>query len=473
VVSSETRLQALSRESGFPTYASVQAVDRGLEMLQPGAVVADEEAAPVEVEPVSSVPEFEAVSSRPVVSAPPRRMPFSGVPLLRVPRLRERLQQYRRPLYVGAAVLAAVAFLAGILYLPAATVTIAVQGTKLDADVQLAGTPGPQAPGANQFTTQAFSVSESQQAQGTATGQKAIAAVAAGGAVTFTYNCVFFCSVGYFDVPKGVVVRTADGAKTYATDKDVHVQSPHGSASVGVTATAAGPVGNTDAHTIKQIDNNRDANVTVDNAAAIAGGADARTATVISDSDMATASQALLDILNPKVQSELNQKTGSLHLVQESLAIDHTATMDHKVGDELPAATPTFNITMTVTGKATAFNDAAVRQLIQHALQAKVPAGQQLSEQPVNTSYEVASASADGKVTLTGHARGFVRPVFSLTDIRARLKGRSPNSARPLLSGLPSVVDVNVRQDLPLPWLPFFASRIVVKVQEATGGFAS
>jgi len=35
------------------------------------------------------------------------------------------------------------------------------------------------------------------------------------------------------------------------------------------------------------------------------------------------------------------------------------------------------------------------------------------------------------------------------------------------------VVDVNVRQDLPLPWLPFFASRIVVKVQEATGGFAS
>jgi len=52
---------------------------------------------------------------------------------------------------------------------------------------------------------------------------------------------------------------------------------------------------------------------------------------------------------------------------------------------------------MTVTGKATAFNDAAVRQLIQHALQGKIPSGQQLSEQPVNTSYEVVSASADGK----------------------------------------------------------------------------
>ncbi|HLQ61474.1 MAG TPA: hypothetical protein VK131_06400, partial [Candidatus Acidoferrales bacterium] len=109
--------------------------------------------------------------------------------------------------------------------------------------------------------------------------------------------------------------------------------------------------------------------------------------------------------------------------------------------------------------------------LIQHALQ--VPAGRQLTEDPVTTSYEVVSAGADGKVTLTGHARGFVRPIFPLADIRARLKGRSPNSARPLLLGWRSVVDVNVRQDLPLPWLPFFASRIVVKVQEATGGFAS
>jgi hypothetical protein len=470
VVSSETRLQALSLESGFPTYASVQAVDRGQEILQPGAVVAAEEAPPAEVEPVSAVPEFEAVSSRPVLSAPPRRMPFGGVPLLRVPRLRERLQEHRRPLYIGAGVLAAVAFLAGILYLPAATVTIAVQGTKLDADVQLAGAPGTQAAGATQFTTQPFTVTESQQAQGTATGQKAIPAVPATGSVTFTYNCFVFCSP-YVDIPRGVVVRTSDGSKSYTTDKDLHVPLK-GSASVGVTAAQPGLGGNADPHTVKQIDQ-KPQDLTVDNPSPIGGGADARTATVISDADSATASQALLDILNPKVQSELNQKTGSLHLVQESLAIDHTATMDHHVGDELPAATPTFNITMTVTGKATAFNDAAVRQLIQHALQGKIPAGQQLSEEPVNTSYEVVSASADGKVTLTGHARGFVRPVFSLADIRARLKGRSPNSARPLLSGLPSVVDVNVRQDLPLPWLPFFASRIMVKVQEATGGFAS
>jgi len=466
VVSSETRLQALSLESGFPTFASVQAVDHGLELLQPSAGVAVEEAPPEEVEPVSSVPAFQAVSPRPVLSAPPRRMPFSGVPLLR-----ERLQAHRRPLYVGAGVLAAVAFLAGILYLPAATVTIAVQGTKLDADVQLTGAPGTtQAAGANQFITQAFTVTESQQAQGTATGQKAIPAVPATGSVTFTYNCFVFCSP-YVDIPRGVVIRTSDGSKSYTTDKDLHVPLK-GSASVGVTAAQPGQGGNADAHTVKQIDQ-KPQDLTVDNPNPIGGGADARTATVVSDADSATASQALLDILNPKVQSELNQKTGSLHLVQESLAIDHTATMDHHVGDELPAATPTFNITMTVTGKATAFNDAAIRQLIQQALQGKVPAGQQLSEEPVNTSYEVVSASADGKVTLIGHARGFVRPVFSLADIRARLKGRSPNSARPLLSGLPSVVDVNVRQDLPLPWLPFFASRIVVKVQEATGGFAS
>src|SRR5713226_1358811 len=90
VVSGETRLQALSLESSFPTYASIQALERGLELLQPGSAVAlDEEAAPDEVERASSVPAFQAaVTPRPVVSAPPRRMPLSGVPLLRVPRLR-------------------------------------------------------------------------------------------------------------------------------------------------------------------------------------------------------------------------------------------------------------------------------------------------------------------------------------------------------------------------------------------------
>ncbi|HLB75815.1 MAG TPA: hypothetical protein VJO72_02160, partial [Candidatus Dormibacteraeota bacterium] len=60
VVSSETRLQALSLESGFPTFASVQAFDRGLELLQPGAVVSVEETPPAEVEPAPSVPAFQA-----------------------------------------------------------------------------------------------------------------------------------------------------------------------------------------------------------------------------------------------------------------------------------------------------------------------------------------------------------------------------------------------------------------------------
>jgi hypothetical protein len=466
VVSGEARLQALALEMGFPTYATIQAYDHGQELLQPGAPVAQAEPPAEEPNPPASAP-APGVIPRPVVSAAPKRRPFSGVPLLR-----DRLRDHRRPLYAAAAVLAGLAFVVSILYLPTATVTLAVQGTKLDADMPLVGAPGSPAAVGTAFVTQAFVVSESQHAQGTATGQKDIAAIAATGSVTFTYNCFVFCA-DHVDVPKGVVVRTSDGSKSYRTDKDIHVPGPKGSMSVGVAAAAAGQAGNTDAHSVKLIDG-QPQGMTVDNAKPIAGGADARTATVISDADAATATQALLDLLNPKVQDELNQKTGSLHLVQESVNIDRATTMDHKVGDELPAASPTFNLTVTVTGKATAFNDAAVRQMLQQALQRKVPAGQQLTEDPVSTSYDVVSTSADGKVTITGHARGFIRPVFSTTDIRARLKGKSPNSARPLLSGLPNVVDINVRQDpVPFPWLPFFSSRIFVKVQEASGGFVS
>jgi len=464
VISAESRLQSLALESGFPAYATIQAYDWGLEVLQPGAVVALEQApAPEVARPAAPAP---VVTPRPVVSAPPARRPFSGVPLLR-----ERLSENRRPLSIAGAIIAGIAFLAGILYLPTATVSISVQGVKLDADIQLTGTPDNKTAAGNQFATQAFNVSETQQAQGTATGQKPVAAIPATGSVTFTYNCIL-CAP-YVEIPKGVIVRTTDGTRAYTTDKRIQVPSQH-SASVTVTASQAGSTTNADAHTVTKIDRNDNPDLTADNAKAISGGADARTATVISDSDAATATQALLDVLNPKVQDELNQKTGGLHLVQESLIIDHTTTMDHKVNDELTAAPFTFNITVTVTGKATAFNDAAVRQLIQKALQRKVPDGQQLTEDPISTGYDVVSAGADGKVTLNGHAHGFVRPVFSIADIRARLKGKSPGSARPLLSSLPDVVDVNVRQDpLPLPWLPFFSSRIFVKVQEATGGFAS
>ena len=459
VISAESRLQALALESGFPTYATIQAYDRGLEVLQPGALVAVEEAPTAAVaRPVTPAP---AVTPRPVVSAPPARRPFSGVPLLR-----ERLADHRRSLYIAGAIIAGIAFLAGMLYLPTATVSIAVQGIKLDADIQLTGAPDNKTTAGNQFATQAFNVSESQQAQGTATGQKQIAAIFAKGSVVFTNKGVLIVVV-----PRGYQVATTDGVR-FTTQADTgEIKADQSSKPVSVVANNAGQAGNVPAHSILVSNNSY---LAVDNAAATAGGADSRTATVISDSDAATATQALLDVLNPKVQDELNQKTGGLHLVQESLIIDHTTTMDHRVGDELSAAPFTFNITVTVTGKATAFNDAAVRQLIQKALQRKVPDGQQLTEDPISTGYDVVSAGADGKVTLNGHAHGFVRPVFSIADIRARLKGKSPGSARPLLSSLPDVVDVNVRQDpLPLPWLPFFSSRIFVKVQEATGGFAS
>jgi hypothetical protein len=232
-----------------------------------------------------------------------------------------------------------------------------------------------------------------------------------------------------------------------------------------VSATDPGGAGNTDAHTINSIEQNQDPNLKVDNPQAISGGADARVATVISQSDWDAAKQAALDQLNPKVQQDITNATKGLHLSGDpQQAVDVKG--DHAVGDEAG----TFNLTVTVKDSAVGFTDAAVRQLLRDALSRKVPQGSELTADQVKTSYEVADSTPDGNLTLNGHAEGYTVITFSKPAIRARVKGHSPASARAFLQTLPNVLDVNVvEQPIGLPWLPFFTSRIAIQIQEVAG----
>ncbi|HXO59415.1 MAG TPA: baseplate J/gp47 family protein, partial [Candidatus Acidoferrum sp.] len=319
-----------------------------------------------------------------------------------------------------------------------------------------------------QFATQAIHAEESQNLPGTPTGQKPIPAVAASGSVTFTESCFFLCTNGPKPIPAGTMVSTSDG-KQYATQKTVNVQSPHGSVSVGVSASVAGPNGNTDVHTVTNINNSPDDSLSVDNPSAIGGGADPRTATIIQQSDLDSIRDAYARDAIPRITDQLNSKAQGLKLVLVGKGVQATATSDHKVGEEVPGMT----VTVKVAGDGVAFDEKVIKQMLKTALERKISQGSQLTSN-VTTTYEAIDATTDGHITLNGHVSGFYTPVFLQSNIRGHLKGMSPAKAHAFLQSLPNVVDARVTQSpYGLPWLPLFSSRITLKIEEVSSSSTS
>jgi hypothetical protein len=474
LVSGDARLQAMALEAGFAAYPTLAAYDSGTEVHQAGAVAEPPPAATVAAAPVAAAttvqgppraPEARGVATidRPrqasVVSGAPRKPAPPARPAPSGPTFRSY-----RPYLIGAGVLVVLGLIAGILYVPTATATVLVSGTPIKQDVTLLGLPGAPTGSGNQFATQALHAEDSQTLPGTPTGQKAIPAVSASGSVTFTPNCGSDnCS---FTVKAGTDVYTG-GGKHYLTQKDVTVRSPQ---TVGVVATQSGAIGNTEADTIHYInDDVLSVLARVANSQAISGGADARTATIIQDSDINSIRDAYSRDAIPKVTDQLNNKAQGLKLVMVTPGVQASVTSDHKVNEEVPG----FTVTVKVAGDAVAYDEKVVKQMLVAALQRKTPSGSQLASN-VTTSYEAIDAKADGHITLNGHVSGFYTPVFLQNAIRTHLKGMSPAKAHAFLQSLPNVVDARVTQSpYGLPWLPFFSSRITLKIQEVSNNSTS
>ncbi len=464
LVSGDPRLQAMSLEAGFTAFPSLAAYDSGSEMHSPdggepaGPAAPAAPAAPTASTQTAASPRGVATLDRPrqaPVMSPskPKSPPTSKPPT-------PSLQSYR-PYLIGAAVVAVVALLVGVLYLPSATATVSVAGTPVKSDISLLGAPGSASASADHFVTQAIHAEQSQTLPGTATGQKQIAAVPSTGQVVITSTC-FFC-LGQ-SVRKGLVVRT-DSGKRYATQKVANIGAGFGAQdTVPIAAVSGGADGNTDAHSITNIENSG-GDLKVDNPQATTGGVDARTATVIQQSDIDSMRDGYSKDAVPQVTDQLNSKAKGQKLVVVGSGVQATAKADHKVGDEVSG----FTVTLKAAGDGVAFDETAVKALLKAALQRKVPQGSQLTSN-LTSSYDPIDAAADGHITLNGHVSGFYTPVFLETAIRSHLKGMSPSKGRAFLQSLPNVVDARVTQSpLGLPWLPLFSSRITLKVQEVSG----
>lgn len=457
VISGEPRLQALSLEAGFSAFPSLAAYDVGAEVHRPGT--ADEEPAAPAGQASSPVPAPTAIPAREaaVVSAPPKRKSPLPATLL----TQEKPPLNRRPYYIAAAVVAFFGLIAAVLYLPTASVVMAVEGSALTTDVSLKGAPGTQAGSTDSFPTQALNASESQDVQDTATQQKAVAAVSARGQVVLTNNSFF-----PVDFKKGVVM-TPDGVK-FMTQTEVDNVPSHSSTSpITIVAQSPGLSGNVAASSITVIYGNSDSAFSVSNPQATSGGADARTAIVIQQSDIDSAVKAAGDVLAPKVTQDISTKANGLHLVPVTDAPTSSYKSANKIGDEVQ----NFTLTVTYTQAAVAFDDHLVRQKILNALKLKLRPGYALTSNP-DTSYTVSNAAADGTITVTSHPKGYQVRELSIPGLRAYIKGRTPSSASARLYGLQDVkVDKVVIHQSPfgLPWLPFFTSRIDVQIQEVTG----
>lgn len=484
LVSGDPRLREMSLETGFAAYPSLSAYDRGDQspsaaaVAEPGpsTTVPNVAAAPTvavtaprtagqPVVPQRGVATLDRTREASVVSAPPRAKPPSPPrPASSAPPL----GSYRW-YAIGAVVLLVVALLAGILYLPTASAIVSVQGTPIKTDITLLGAPGTAAGSPDHFATQALHVSQQQTFPGTPTGQKQIDAVRATGTVVFTVYCQgFFCPSGTVPVRAGTDVSTSDG-KHYVTQARVEVPAPSGSKSVAVVAVQGGAGANTDRHTIRTIGDNTNDNLSVDNPDALTNGADARTATIIQQSDI----DGVRDVYGkdgiPQVTEQLNTKAQGLKMVLVAPGVVASATADHKAGEEVPGLT----ITAKVSGDAVAYDEKVVNNLLNAAILHKVPQGSQLTT-AVTRVYEATGATADGHITLTGHVSGFYTPIFLQPAIRAHLKGMSPSKGRAFLQSLPNVVDARVTQSpFGLPWLPLFSSRIALKIQEVSSTSSS
>jgi hypothetical protein len=475
LVSTDPRLQAMSLEAGFTAYPSLAAYDTGTQVhspelvgepaaviapAAPAAAVASPPASPQAAAPQRGVATLDRPRQSTVISAPPK--PKAPSPP-RTGASAPSLQSYR-PYLIAAGVIAVLALLVGLLYLPSATATLTVAGTPVKEDISLLGAPGTAAGSADHFATQAVHASQSQTLPGTPTAQKQIDAAKATGQVVFTMYCRgLFCPSGSVLVTAGTDVSTSDG-KHYVTQRSINVPTPQGSAAASIAAVQAGGGANTGPHTITTINQNQNDFLSVDNTDALTNGADPRTATVIQQSDIDSARDAYAKDAVPQVTDQLNSKAQGQKLVLVGSGVQATATADHKVGEEVPG----FTITIKVAGDGVTFDEKAVKAMLKAALQKKISQGSQLTNNGTFT-YDAIDVTTDGHITLNGHASGFYTPVFLETAIRSHLKGMGPSKGRAFLQSLPNVVDARLTQSpFGLPWLPLFSSRITLKIQEVS-----
>jgi len=499
IVSGDPRVQKMAKEAGFPTFASVQAYERGVEVVRPHTPVEpfpEEEdghapgmtaigtaaAGTAVAEAWAHAPAAERVESlqRPDRVLPPRRT-TGPTPLPKRGRDRRRAMYY----------LAGAVFLVGLLLLflvaPSATVTITLTATPISSSNPIQGTTDANLAGSpDHVLTIVASADETNQFQAKPTGQKTLPATAASGNVVLQTDLK---NVADFTVPKGTEFdsNTTPQIKFYATqDTVVHFGDPDQN---GISTSNPIPVqdgkpeaaGNLPAGTITQWPGNpcgpdgqykgvcAPSDLTVSNPAPTTGGADAKQVTTASANDVQGWQQQVTTLkqqLGDKVKADMAGKAGNgkmpaLDPGGSGQTISYDITPLPKADDQYQTTT----ITVTVHGKGAYYDPSAVKQVALADLNSQKAAGEQLAPGATVPEPKITQASDDGTVIFSEPVSGYSEPVIDVQGLKDKFAGHSQSDVKSLAKETigSSVQDVQIDQHIPFFVLPFFSSRIEVK----------
>jgi len=510
IVSGDPRVQALAKSAGFPTYASVQAFERGVQVVRPHApveaAVLDDDtvtgagagagagtggdgmapvgarmaAAAMVTEPAwAPAPERAPAPTR--VAGPPRR---PGMPTPLPKRGRDR----RRAYYYGAGAVFIVGLLLLFLVQPSATVTLVLAATPIQTNNPIQGTTDPSlATSPDHVLTVVETADETQQFQAKPTGQKTLPATAAQAQLVMSTDLK---NVADFTVPKGTEFDTSTSPQIkFLATQDTLVHFGPSDPTTGLATSNPIPVGdataegsgNVGANTITQWPNNpcgpngpykdicSPSDLTVSNPQPAGGGADAKQVVTASNSDVTGWQKQIDDLksqLTDKVKQDMQGKAGSDHVAAvdpggSGLTLSNDITPLPKPDDQYQATT----ITVVIHSKAAYYNPADVKKVVRTDLGGLVPQGETLADSPIIADPKITQASDDGTVIFAATGSGYSQPVIDVQGFKTQFAGKSADSVRNLArERISQLQDVSIKQSFFHLWmLPFFSGRIEIK----------
>lgn len=367
------------------------------------------------------------LTQRPRLHAPPSR------PAPRPPA--------RWPRWVGIAtrlmvfVLACLSLLAvAVMLWPEATLTLQPAAQPVHVPVSLLADPALTEPTAGRVPARSVRVELELSGVQVTTGARTVPANHATGAVVFTN-----LTGAALTLPANLSLRTTGGqAVRFITTERATLEPRLGATTnVRIRAVDLGPVGNVAAGQINAVDGPLGLQVAVANPQATRGGRELpRAAVTAADADtlrQSVLAQAFAEATFNALQAQL--QPGEL-LVTQTLTLTQVTqeTLDPPVGAVAEAVRLTARVQMT----ALAVNEAQAQAAAQTALQASVPADQNLLPNTLTFSRLSAFALNDqGQPTFALTASAQTVPSINREAVRAGLVGQTPATAtRQVLSQL-------------------------------------
>jgi hypothetical protein len=269
-------------------------------------------------------------------------------------------------------------------------------------------------------------------------------------------------------VPAGTTLSTGAGVPVrFRTTGEAQLPGQKGSTvTVPVEAVDAGPAGNVAAYLINTLQGPLASQCTVINEQPTQGGS-VRQVGIVTQADRDRLREGLLQRLVTEGHNAVQNliKEGEI-APRETLVVtnEYPEAWDKMLNDEADQLT----LTLKVEYQETAFSMADVNEVALAGLQGVVPAGYEL--QGGNLRYEVTSVQVDdqGGLSLVAVATGDAVAQVSGSQVRALVRGLTPDEARDALSVLPLAAPAQV--ELTPAWmntLPRFGFRIRVNVAPA------